>query len=108
MAKDKATHLLAFYVPKEDAEKVLDALFDEGAGKIGDYDRCCWRTEGTGQFRPLEGSNPSLGQHGQVESIHEWKIELVCREEQIPALLAALKASHPYEEPAYHFISIRT
>jgi hypothetical protein len=100
------THLFAFYVPKDHLNQVLDAIFETGAGKIGNYDKCCWKTEGQGQFRPLSGANPTLGQQGTIETVPEWKVELVCHESQMTDLVAAMKNSHPYEEPAYHLLPI--
>lgn len=91
---------LVFYVPHANAEQVKEAVFATGAGKIGDYDKCCWQVTGTGQFRPLEGSNPHLGQHNQLERVDEYRVELVCSDEQINAAVDALREAHPYEEPA--------
>ncbi len=51
---------LAFFVPVEDAESVKEAVFETGAGRLGDYEACCFQTRGTGQFRPLEGAHPIL------------------------------------------------
>jgi hypothetical protein len=92
---------LCFYVPENATELVKTAIFEAGAGKIGDYDSCCWQTSGTGQFRPLENSNPYIGKKGQIETVAEFKVEMVCDDPYIKAAIAALKASHPYEEPAY-------
>ncbi len=92
---------LAFFVPQENLETVKQALFAVGAGRIGDYDSCCWQTLGTGQFRPLAGSDPHIGQRGEVEQLAEWKVELVCSDELIHSAVAALKQAHPYEEVAY-------
>ncbi|GAA0791170.1 YqfO family protein [Marinobacterium sediminicola] len=92
---------LCFFVPEADAEPVKAALFAAGAGKIGDYDQCCWQTSGTGQFRPLAGADPHLGQLGQLEKVVEFKVEMVCSDELIHAAVAALKQAHPYEEVAY-------
>lgn len=58
---------LSFFVPASHLETVKSALFEAGAGRIGDYDSCCWQTEGTGQFRALADSAPYLGQKGRVE-----------------------------------------
>lgn len=82
-------------------EIVKQAMFDVGAGQIGDYDSCCWQTRGTGQFRPLESSNPYIGQQGQIEIVPELKVEMVCDDKNIKEAIRALKESHPYEEPAY-------
>ncbi len=81
-------------------------MFEAGAGRIGDYDRCAWQTLGEGQFRPLEGSAPYLGQEGQVEKASEYKVEMVCASELVDAVVAAIKLAHPYEEVAYSVIRI--
>jgi len=80
---------------------VKNAVFAAGAGRIGDYDQCSWQVLGQGQFRPLDGSQPFLGQTGVVEQVQEWKVELVVADELIRPVVAALKQSHPYETPAY-------
>lgn len=92
---------LAFFVPASHVEVVKAAVFAAGGGRIGDYDHCAWQTLGQGQFRPLDGSQPFLGQAGQVEVVEEWKVELVVADELIAQAVAALKQSHPYETPAY-------
>ncbi|MFK0095729.1 NGG1p interacting factor NIF3 [Pseudomonas sp. NPDC090592] len=92
---------LAFFVPASHVEVVKAAVFAAGGGRIGDYDHCAWQTLGQGQFRPLNGSQPFLGQMGQVEVVEEWKVELVVADELIAQVVAALKQSHPYETPAY-------
>ena len=97
---------LCFYVPQTHLEVVKDAVFATGAGRIGEYDNCCWQTLGKGQFRPLEGSNPFLGEKGWVEQVDEYKVELVCEEHLIEAAIEALLEAHPYEAPAYHVIQL--
>jgi hypothetical protein len=82
-------------------EIVKQALFAAGAGRIGDYDSCCWQVAGQGQFRPLAGADPFIGSQGKVETVEEYKVELVCDDASIAAAVAALKQAHPYEEPAY-------
>ncbi len=99
---------LCFFVPLESAEKVKDAIFLTGAGRIGNYDRCSWEVEGTGQFRPLSGSDPHIGVVGELEKVRELKVELVCDDGVIKLALEALKASHPYEEPAYEVYKIES
>lgn len=99
-------YLLCFYVPESHLEVVKEAVFATGAGRIGDYDSCCWQTRGQGQFRPLAGSNPFLGRQGVVEQVEEWKVELVCADELLEAAVSALLDAHPYEEPAWHAIPI--
>jgi len=92
---------LCFYVPESHLELVKSALFEAGAGKVGQYDSCCWQTKGLGQFRPLEGSAPFLGQTGKVETVEEYKVEMVFADELKEIVLTALKKAHPYEEPAF-------
>jgi len=92
---------LCVYVPENSVEKVKQALFDVGAGRIGNYDSCCWQTSGVGQFRPLEDSNPAIGSYNQIEQVSEVKIEMVCADELIKAAIQALRDNHPYEEPAF-------
>jgi hypothetical protein len=92
---------LAFFVPASHVEVVKAAVFAAGGGRIGDYEHCAWQTLGQGQFRPLDGSQPFLGQTGQVEVVEEWKVELVVADELVAQVVAALKQSHPYETPAY-------
>lgn len=97
---------LSFYVPESHLESVKAAVFSTGAGKIGNYDCCSWQTRGEGQFRPLQGSNPWLGQENLLESVVEFKVELVCQDDMISQAIAALKKAHPYEEPAYDVVQL--
>lgn len=93
---------LEFYVPLDYAERVKNAVFAAGGGRIGDYDQCCWETEGVGQFRPLNGSRPFIGEAGGgVERVRELKIEMVCNDDKADAAVEALLEAHPYETPAY-------
>ncbi|TLF51928.1 NGG1p interacting factor NIF3 [Halomonas urmiana] len=92
---------LAFFVPMADAEAVKEAVFATGAGRIGDYEACCFQMPGTGQFRPLPGADPHIGRVGDLERVEELKVELVCEDGLIREAVAALRAAHPYEEPAF-------
>ncbi|HEK1008962.1 TPA: NGG1p interacting factor NIF3 [Pseudomonas putida] len=97
---------LAFFVPASHVEVVKAAVFAAGGGRIGDYDHCAWQTLGQGQFRPLDGSQPFLGQTGQVEVVEEWKVELVVADDLIAPVVAALRLSHPYETPAFEVLRL--
>ncbi len=97
---------LCYFVPESHLEQTKSALFAAGAGRIGDYDSCAWQCLGQGQFRPLEGSDPFVGQTGALETVDEYKVELVCADELIHDALKALKQAHPYEEPAYEVMRI--
>lgn len=76
-------------------------MFERGAGTIGNYRHCAWQVLGEGQFMPLPGSHPFLGEHNLVEKVAEYKVEMVCEDNLIKDAIIALKKSHPYEEPAY-------
>lgn len=91
---------LVFFVPESHLEPVKTAVFNAGAGAIGNYDQCCWQVEGVGQFRPLAGSQPFVGEANKLEKVAEYRVEMVCEDSRIKAALAALRAAHPYEEPA--------
>ncbi|MCA0894364.1 Nif3-like dinuclear metal center hexameric protein [Microbulbifer agarilyticus] len=92
---------LCIYVPETHLEPLKDAIFDAGAGRIGDYDRCCWQVLGTGQFRPLDESQPFIGQRGQVEQVAEFRVETVCADDVVDEVLVAMRRAHPYEEVAF-------
>ncbi|MBB2495625.1 Nif3-like dinuclear metal center hexameric protein [Aquipseudomonas ullengensis] len=92
---------LCFYVPESHLDAVKTAMFAAGAGRIDNYDNCCWQTLGTGQYRPLNGSDPFLGQLGRTEEVAEWKVELVVADELIHDVVKAMKQAHPYEIPAF-------
>lgn len=90
-----------FFVPESHLDAVKSAVFAAGAGRIGNYDCCAWQVRGEGQFRPLPGSDPYLGDAYKLTSVIEYRVEMVCADECIQQALAALRAAHPYEEPAY-------
>ena len=98
---------ICFYVPSDALEKVKNALFEAGAGKIGHYSHCAWQTLGQGQFLPLANSNPHLGMHHQLEMVQEYKVEMVCEDHLIDAVIETLKQTHPYETPAFSAWKIR-
>lgn len=97
---------LCFYVPQSHLDVVKQAVFDAGAGRIGNYENCCWQVEGQGQFRPLAGSNPAIGQLNQLEAVVEYRVEMICEKNLISDVINALKRAHPYEEPAYDVVQL--
>ncbi len=101
MGELRVVYKLSFFVPTSHVEDVKSAVFAAGGGRIAAYDHCAWQVFGQGQFRPLDGSQPFIGEAGQVERVEEWKVELVVADELIRSVVAALKQSHPYETPAY-------
>ena len=92
---------LVVFVPREALESVRDALFEAGAGRIGNYERCSWYTAGTGTFRGGAGSDPAIGEPGREERVSELRLETVYPEERHDEVIAALRGAHPYEEPAF-------
>lgn len=99
---------ITFFVPKEQKETVKEAIFAAGAGRYENYDKCSWEVLGTGQFRPLEGSNPFIGNQGTVETVEEYRVETLCKEEILNTVLKTLVQAHPYEEPAYEAYKVYT
>ncbi|MFG2116023.1 hypothetical protein ACGFRB_25885 [Streptomyces sp. NPDC048718] len=93
-------------VPASHVEAVADALDTAGAGRVGAYARCSsgWRV--TGSWQPLPGALPYDGQVGVVQYAEERRIESVCDTEQARAVLEAVRAAHPYEEPVIHFLPL--
>ena len=92
---------LVVFVPAEALDRVRDALFDAGAGRIGGYERCSWYTDGTGTFRGGEGTQPAIGEAGREERVPELRLETVFRAEHREQVVEALRRAHPYEEPAF-------
>ena len=99
---------LGFYVPSSHLEEVKAAVFNVGAGRIGDYDQCCWQALGQGQFRPLQGAAPFIGEQGRVEHVAEYRVEMVCDDACVRAVVQAMTAAHPYEEPAWDLVQVVT
>ncbi|MEX1100132.1 MAG: NGG1p interacting factor NIF3 [Bacteriovoracaceae bacterium] len=95
-----------FYAPKNACEKIKKSVFMTGAGKLGNYEECCFEISGIGQFKPARGANPHLGEVGELERVEESRIEILCLEENVRAAIKAMKEAHPYEEPAYEVIAI--
>lgn len=101
-------HKLVFFVPENHKEAVKNAIFAQGAGRYQGYDSCSWETLGVGQFKPLVGSQPYIGEQDTVEFLDEYRVETVCADNCIKAVLTALIETHPYETPAYEVWSVKT
>jgi dinuclear metal center YbgI/SA1388 family protein len=97
---------LTVYVPPADAERVREALAAAGAGTIGDYDSASFSSPGEGRFRPLAGANPTIGEVGRLEVVDEVRVEVVLARPRRTAVVAAMLAAHPYEEPAYDVVEL--
>lgn len=92
---------LVVFVPREALDPVREALFAAGAGRIGDYERCSWYTPGTGTFLGGEGTEPTIGERGREQRVAELRLETVYPVELEAEVVLALRAAHPYEEPAF-------
>jgi hypothetical protein len=92
---------LVVFVPPEALNAVRDAIFAAGAGRIGEYERCSWYSSGTGTFLPLADARPAVGTVGEEERVEELRLETVFPSERHDEVIAALRAAHPYEEPAF-------
>lgn len=91
---------IVVFAPSSHAEKVRKALAEAGCGYVGKYDFCSFSVKGVGRFRPLKGAKPFVGREGKIEKIIEERIETICPKAKLRAALEAVKAAHPYEEPA--------
>lgn len=89
------------FVPATALDDVRDAVFAAGAGRIGEYERCSWYTEGTGTFLGGAATDPTIGERGREERVPELRVETVFPEERQEEVVAALRRAHPYEEPAF-------
>jgi dinuclear metal center YbgI/SA1388 family protein len=92
---------LVVFVPSADLTRVIDALAGAGAGRIGNYERCAWRGTGIGTFRPELGADPFTGRVGAVSEVEETRVEMVVPQARRVDVLRAMRAAHPYEEPAF-------
>ena len=95
------TFKVVAFVPDADLAAVSDAMFAAGAGRIGQYEQCSFRISGTGTFFGTEDTKPAIGQKGRRENVAEQRLEIVCPEARLAPVLAALRAAHSYEEPAF-------
>lgn len=92
---------LVVFVSDTDLAKVSDAVFAAGAGVIGQYEQCSYRLAGTGTFFGTDATNPTVGQKGRREEVSEWRLEVVVPEAKVASVVAAMRAAHSYEEPAF-------
>lgn len=100
-----ALDVIVFYVPVDHTEVVMAALFEAGAGRVGEYDMCAFVAEGRGQFRPQHGADPAIGVVGELEHVAENRVEITFPRVIRALVVLALRQAHPYEEPAFHVLS---
>jgi hypothetical protein len=96
-----SSYKLVWFVPEDALEATREAVFAAGGGRIGEYERCSWYTAGTGTFLGGEGTQPAVGGRGREEHVAELRVETVVSVERVGEVVAALRAAHPYEEPAF-------
>lgn len=97
---------LVVFVPAANADELRTALARAGAGIIGDYEQCTFSISGEGRFRPLEGANPTIGSVGDVEVVEEIRVESLLPRHRRADVVRAMRAVHPYEEPAYDVLEL--
>jgi hypothetical protein len=101
MAGTAGRYKVVVFVPTGALDAVRDAMAAAGAGVIGHYSHCSFAAPGRGTFRGEAGAHPAVGQAGRLETVEEWRLEMACPAERLPAVVAAMKAAHPYEEVAF-------
>jgi len=104
--KDSLLVKLVFFCPEENAEEVKSAIYEVGAGEIGNYSECSFTASGKGTFKPNGSANPHIGSLGVRESVEEQRIEVIVNKNDISRVISALKTAHPYEEVAYEIYAI--
>lgn len=103
----KDTHFkLVTFVPQESSDAVANALFEAGAGRIGSYSQCSFRTPGEGTFYGDASTNPAVGKAGQLERAPEIRLETLVPIARLDAVLRAHRAAHPYETPAFDLVRL--
>jgi hypothetical protein len=94
------TYKIVVYVPENHGDALREAMGNAGAGVVGNYTFCSFTTKGTGRFTPGKGAHPLVGEMGKTEEVLEERIETVCEESKLQDVLKAIRAAHPYDEPA--------
>ncbi len=92
--------MLVVNVPVEEADSLRAAIGQAGGGKMGEYSYCSFSVTGTGRFFPNDQANPTIGEAGVLEVVPEERIEVSCDRDDAPAIVAAIRSAHSYEEPA--------
>lgn len=92
---------LVVFAPVSDVDKISQAMFAAGAGRIGDYTQCSFRMPGEGTFLGGESTNPTIGRRGRFETVEELRVEVVVPARKLPDVVSAMRSAHSYEEPAF-------
>lgn len=104
--KNSVLFKLSVFVPKENSSEVNRAVFDAGAGKIGNYENCHFQTEGIGTFKPVDGAMPFSGAIDELSEVQELKLEYLVSSHKLKNVIAAMKDAHPYEEVAHDIVPL--
>ena len=102
------SYKIVVFTPSEARSEILSAAFEAGAGRIGAYEECSFTIEGEGTFFGTEGAKPAIGESGRLESVRELRLEVICPQDKLDAVLGAIRARHPYEEPATDIYPLHT
>lgn len=94
------------YVPRPHAVAVRKAMWNAGAGGIGDYRDCSFNVDGVGTFRGNENTNPTIGEPGRLEKVEEVRIEMICWKDCLGEVLKQVRLAHPYEEAAIDVLEL--
>jgi dinuclear metal center YbgI/SA1388 family protein len=97
---------LVTFIPKENIEQVLHALYDSGVGEIGEYDHCSFTVDGIGTFRPGQDASPLIGKIGKDETVKESRVEVIFPSHLWKKVKRSLEESHPYDEAAYYLTGL--
>ncbi len=97
---------LVVFVPLDHAPALREALDRAGAGRLGNYSACSFTSAGTGRFRPEAGAAPAIGRPGELAEVAEERLEVLVPARARAAVLEAMRAAHPYEEPAYDLLPL--
>lgn len=98
--------LIITTAPEDAVEAVLDAIASAGGGVIGAYTHCAFTNDGTGRFKPSAEANPHVGAKEQINAVDEVRIETFCSRDVAKAVVAAVRAAHPYEEPVIYLLPL--
>ncbi len=98
---------LVVFVPSNKVQSVADAMFEAGAGEIGNYSKCSFSSGGTGTFEGDENSNPAIGKKESFEEVEEIRLEVLVHSWKLNSVIKALLKAHPYEEPAYDIYPLK-
>lgn len=94
------------FAPKDSTSKIIEAMSSAGAGIIGNYTHCTFITSGMGNWKSEEGAHPTIGEIGQMTQAPEDKVEILCPDEKLEAVIVALRNAHPYEEPEIDIVKL--